>query len=280
MAKLDDTASAYDDAIATASKAFDEWMDYTLSWANASTYLSSGAKASSQDAAGKADTGASASPTTFAASVMQNVLDTQQALLRAGVEGLRLSSALQQFDMTPGPFGLTGYFTTTPEPSPPVTPKPAAQKAVKKAVKTQTPAPKAPQTATGKTAAPTPAPATKTAQPKPQAKPQPKPKSQAKPAKPGTVAPKATARAKPTPAAKTAKPASVFLTKPKGTADDLTQIKGIGPKLSSALNDIGVFHFSQIAALKPADIAEINTKLRFNGRIEREDWISQAKALA
>jgi predicted flap endonuclease-1-like 5' DNA nuclease len=65
-----------------------------------------------------------------------------------------------------------------------------------------------------------------------------------------------------------------------GKADDLKKIKGIGPKLESVLHDNGVYHFSQIAAWNAKSIAIMNARLSFKGRIEREKWVSQAKALA
>lgn len=70
------------------------------------------------------------------------------------------------------------------------------------------------------------------------------------------------------------------LSKPQGTADDLKLISGVGPKLEKTLNDLGFWHFSQIAKWKKADIAIVDDELRFKGRIERDDWVKQAKALA
>lgn len=67
---------------------------------------------------------------------------------------------------------------------------------------------------------------------------------------------------------------------PQGEPDDLTQIKGIGAKLSAVLNDLGIYHFSQIAEWTDADGEWIDDKLAFKGRVAREDWIAQAKALA
>lgn len=64
-----------------------------------------------------------------------------------------------------------------------------------------------------------------------------------------------------------------------GQADDLKKIKGIGPKLESVLHDNGVYHFSQIAAWNAKSITMMNARLSFKGRIEREKWVSQAKAL-
>ena len=65
----------------------------------------------------------------------------------------------------------------------------------------------------------------------------------------------------------------------KGTTDgdDLTEINGIGPVIAGKLNKQGITTFKQIADLKPADIEKIDTELSFKGRIDREEWISQAK---
>jgi branched-chain amino acid transport system ATP-binding protein len=65
-----------------------------------------------------------------------------------------------------------------------------------------------------------------------------------------------------------------------GKADDLQLIKGIGPVNEKKLNAHGIYHFDQIAAWKKADIAAAEAYLAFDGRIAREDWIGQAKALA
>ncbi len=65
-----------------------------------------------------------------------------------------------------------------------------------------------------------------------------------------------------------------------GKADDLQLIKGIGPVNEKKLNAHGIYHFDQIAAWKKADIAAAEAYLAFDGRIAREDWTGQAKALA
>ena len=71
------------------------------------------------------------------------------------------------------------------------------------------------------------------------------------------------------------------LSKPRAAgADNLTEISGIGPKIHSQLNEMGVFHFDQIAEWKQAECDYVNENLRFKGRIEREEWVKQAKALA
>ena len=65
------------------------------------------------------------------------------------------------------------------------------------------------------------------------------------------------------------------------TGDDLTRIKGLGPKLAATLREQGVTGFAQIAAWSDADIDRIDAGLgRFQGRIRRDDWVGQAKLLA
>jgi len=65
-----------------------------------------------------------------------------------------------------------------------------------------------------------------------------------------------------------------------GKADNLTRIKGIGSKINQLLNEMGIYHFSQIAAWTEKDIEEVDEKLQFKGRIVREKWVEQAKVLA
>ncbi|NDV01066.1 50S ribosomal protein L21 [Pseudoroseicyclus tamaricis] len=62
--------------------------------------------------------------------------------------------------------------------------------------------------------------------------------------------------------------------------DDLTKLSGVGKVLAQKLQDAGVTSFAQIAAWTDADVAEIDEKLDFKGRIEREGWVEQAKDLA
>jgi NADH-quinone oxidoreductase subunit E len=64
-----------------------------------------------------------------------------------------------------------------------------------------------------------------------------------------------------------------------GKADDLRRIKGIGPRNEGVLNSLGLYHYEQIAALTPANIAWLDAYLKFPGRIARDDWVGQAKAL-
>jgi predicted flap endonuclease-1-like 5' DNA nuclease len=76
------------------------------------------------------------------------------------------------------------------------------------------------------------------------------------------------------------KSAPKLLAAAEGTPDDLQIIKGIGPKLERLLHDLGVWHFHQIASWTPGEIAWINSKLDFKGRVQREKWVAQARALA
>jgi predicted flap endonuclease-1-like 5' DNA nuclease len=77
-----------------------------------------------------------------------------------------------------------------------------------------------------------------------------------------------------------ASPVPAFLNKPNGKADDLTAIKGIGPKLSATLNELGVFHYAQIAQWTPEQCDWVDDKLAFRGRVQREGWVEQARELA
>jgi predicted flap endonuclease-1-like 5' DNA nuclease len=63
-------------------------------------------------------------------------------------------------------------------------------------------------------------------------------------------------------------------------ADDLTQMTGIGPKLSLALSERGVTRFAQIAAWTADDLASFDAALALKGRAVREAWVAQAKRLA
>ncbi|MCD1616847.1 NADH-quinone oxidoreductase subunit E [Salipiger marinus] len=67
----------------------------------------------------------------------------------------------------------------------------------------------------------------------------------------------------------------------EGGADDLKRIKGVGPKLEVMLNEMGFFHFDQIAGWSEAELAWVDENLPgFKGRASRDEWIPQAKALA
>lgn len=65
-----------------------------------------------------------------------------------------------------------------------------------------------------------------------------------------------------------------------GKADDLKLIKGIGRQNEGRLHGLGIWHFEQVAAWTPENIEWVGGYLAFPGRIEREDWVGQAKLLA
>ncbi len=62
--------------------------------------------------------------------------------------------------------------------------------------------------------------------------------------------------------------------------DDLKRISGVGPKLEQVLNGLGVWTYGQIAVWGPEEVAWVDDYLQFKGRIDRDDWSSQAGALA
>ncbi len=92
--------------------------------------------------------------------------------------------------------------------------------------------------------------------------------------------------AKKTPAAeakkaddKPTKEATALFEAPAGDGDDLKKISGVGPALEKKLHALGITTYAQIAAFSKADIDRVDDELSFKGRIEREDWLSQAKKL-
>jgi len=88
------------------------------------------------------------------------------------------------------------------------------------------------------------------------------------------------AKAAEAPASEGTRPANLLSEARGGKADDLKKISGVGPKLEGLLHDNGVFHFDQIAAWTADEIAYMDDKLSFKGRIERDNWIEQAASLA
>lgn len=70
------------------------------------------------------------------------------------------------------------------------------------------------------------------------------------------------------------------LARPLGRPDDLTRIKGVGPRIESLLNALGVFHFWQIATLDETDAAAVDARLNLRGRVARDAWVAQARRLA
>ena len=73
----------------------------------------------------------------------------------------------------------------------------------------------------------------------------------------------------------------ILLSGPRnGEKDNLTRIKGIGVKIEELLNEIGIYHFDQIAGWDAENITWADTTLGFPGRAKRENWVEQATALA
>ena len=66
-----------------------------------------------------------------------------------------------------------------------------------------------------------------------------------------------------------------------GGPDDLKQIKGVGPKLEGLLNEMGIYHFSQVAGWRKKEVEWADQNLvGFKGRVSRDEWVKQAKVLA
>ncbi|TIW09798.1 MAG: NADH-quinone oxidoreductase subunit NuoE [Mesorhizobium sp.] len=87
------------------------------------------------------------------------------------------------------------------------------------------------------------------------------------------------------PAVKQAKPSLDDKNRPAGierpvAVDDLKLISGVGPKIEGTLHSLGIYTFAQVASWKKAERDWVDAYLSFHGRIERDDWVKQAKALA
>lgn len=155
---------------------------------------------------------------------------------------------------TPDAATSTPTSTTSAAKSPPSTPEPAA--------------PQAPETAPAEPEAPTPEPVAATPQPDPT------PPAPAAPATPAETPATGDAEDEGT------KPAGLSAAR-DGTPDDLRQIKGVGPKLNTLLNELGIYHFDQIAGWTEAEIAWMDSNLKgFKGRVTRDNWVEQAGQLA
>jgi predicted flap endonuclease-1-like 5' DNA nuclease len=67
---------------------------------------------------------------------------------------------------------------------------------------------------------------------------------------------------------------------PRGGIDDLTVISGVGPGNQQELNELGIYHYWQIASWTPENVAWISNRIRFPKRIVRENWMAQAAKLS
>ncbi|MEJ6392265.1 hypothetical protein V8J82_03305 [Gymnodinialimonas sp. 2305UL16-5] len=151
------------------------------------------------------------------------------------------------------------------------------------------PPPPITQPGTQTAAAPTasaPAAAAPAPAPEPEAAPEPAPEPRPAPEPEAVAEPDPIPEPEPAPA-----PASADLgegTRPEaldgpreGGADDLKQIKGVGPKLEKLCNSLGFYHFDQIANWTADEVAWVDQNLQgFKGRVSRDEWVSQARLLA
>uniref|UniRef100_UPI00197B0CED hypothetical protein n=1 Tax=Pseudopontixanthobacter vadosimaris TaxID=2726450 RepID=UPI00197B0CED len=118
--------------------------------------------------------------------------------------------------------------------------------------------------------------------PAPQPAPQPAPHPAPNPVMRGEAPVTSAASAHPEPASAEPKPdAGTAPMRDPDAADDLTRIKGLGPKLNAALAVLGITRFDQIANWDDAEIDRVDAQLgRFAGRIRRDDWVEQARLLS
>jgi len=89
--------------------------------------------------------------------------------------------------------------------------------------------------------------------------------------------------APPEPASPEAEPTSTerfeLLAAPRGAPDDLAKLTGVGPQIVKKLNEHGVFHYWQLAALTKEEADKLDADLKLNGRVARDHWAEQARAL-
>jgi len=202
---------------------------------------------------------------------------------RIATPSTTLASAPTAAAATPAAFASTGATPATPAAvkAAPASAKPAAKKAT--AVKAATPDVQVAKPAAVKPAKPAAVKAAKPAAAKPAAVKAAKPVAKAvsvkaAPAKAVKPAAKAVS-VKAAPVAADGKPET--LTKARaGGADDLKQLKGVGPSLEKTLNEMGFYHFDQVASWRKKEVEWVDSRLKFKGRIVRDEWIKQAKVLA
>ena len=77
-------------------------------------------------------------------------------------------------------------------------------------------------------------------------------------------------------------PAETFelLSAPRGAPDDLAKLNGVGPQIVKKLNDGGIYHYWQIGAMTADDVSKVDADLKLNGRIQRDNWVAEARRLA
>nr|WP_321440960.1 phasin family protein [uncultured Hyphomonas sp.] len=80
-------------------------------------------------------------------------------------------------------------------------------------------------------------------------------------------------------AGKTSKAVKAAVAVPDAS-DDLSQITGVGPAMVKKLNAAGIYSFAQLATLKKAEAEKLDEQIGARGRVTRDEWVKQAKALA
>ncbi|MGC2712510.1 MAG: 30S ribosomal protein S2, partial [Pseudolabrys sp.] len=64
---------------------------------------------------------------------------------------------------------------------------------------------------------------------------------------------------------------------PRGVADDLKKLPGISPAIEKQLNDLGIFHYSQLAELNEKAAHNVGEEVGLPGRVD--SWVAKAKEL-
>jgi len=70
-----------------------------------------------------------------------------------------------------------------------------------------------------------------------------------------------------------------LLAAPRGAPDDLAKLPGVGPQIVKKINEAGLFHYWQLAAMTDADVAKVDADLKLNGRMARDKWVEHARTL-
>ena len=70
-----------------------------------------------------------------------------------------------------------------------------------------------------------------------------------------------------------------LLSAPRGAPDDFSKLQGVGPQIVQKLNDGGIYHYWQLAAMTAEDVAATDSRLKLGGRLERDGLVAKARAL-
>ena len=72
-------------------------------------------------------------------------------------------------------------------------------------------------------------------------------------------------------------PGYEMLSGPRGVADDLKKLTGVSPAIEKKLNDLGIFHYTQIAELSADAAHNVGEEVGLPGRVQ--GWVAKAKEL-